>query len=637
MAQRTDLYTILLSYANKHRSPAVEIEAFLSFLSKYANHYAADKPEWRAWTTGTTARFWAELNPLVDAGKCELVTEENAGKLLILEYYADMVNKAYATLEGQAGLPFPDEKTLGLNIPGEQLLPLTISGLGDYMKAPLTTDMPVIRLSFPEEMGAALFLARHLPRRALEASIVKVQHYLQNHSNKEYYAARLSTQLRGKDILIKNILQQLESRPMDCVTGIEDGGEFASLFWPYFGAQIKTELRKKNEFTSSDLGTIQAIYLIEFFVNFFWTRTAAKKERETAIQEIETKLEKQPWLFTIKDIMGFTNSTGKPLMFIYGQEELEQFIKSKATQIPAGQDPNLTLPALIIYRNRFDEQVFISKSKVFPLAAKLLGEIRPQVQKVIKTRWAKLVKTFQKEPAMEHDKDFERILSGYVSQMAPSLTMLLEDPKTYLIQAEMERTQGGLLQYTKLFDDRGKLMPFAALLLVNRKDLLADVKILLPFWYSTPVLAALVGFFYHLRHRKKTIPGEFDGEKTKNTTGGGALSVEQLLKKAATEYLEEKLPSGQNVDQYLKTMETRWRKILDEHAHRQMARDVQGLIQKKLKRMVSVRSGKQIGSHTIPGMAESIVFETPSLTDLDSTEAMKLYTGLCISKIILKG
>jgi hypothetical protein len=627
-----------LSYANRHKSPSIEIDGFLSFLSKYANHYAVERPEWRVWSKDITSRFWAELNPLVEARKCELHTDGASGKLLMLEYYAEVINKLYDNLEAQAPFPFSDEKTLGLSIPPEQIRQIGIlTDLEEYMEHPLTADMPVLKIMFPEDQGAALFLARHIPQRVLEASLTKLQHHIQEQNNRDYYAARLSTQLQGKDVLIKDLMAQLETRPLDCLSHIQEAGEFASLFWPYFGAAVNIELKKKNEFTSSDLAAVQAVYFIEFFVGYYRTRTAAEKEKEMALREIEVKLEKPPYFFTFKEILSFTDASGKYLAEIYGQENVENLLHEKTTKIPEGAEMGTTLPPMLIFRNRMDEQVFISKSKIFPLATKLLVETKIQVRKTISVRWTNLCREFQSEAPMESDKDFERILAGYASQISPNLNMLMQDQKVYLVQAEMERSQAGLLQFTRLFDDRGKLLPMSTLLMINRKELLNDVKLLLPFWYSIPIISAIIGFFKRLKNRK-TVPDEkdeeeFEEQRTKSRSGESA-NIDLVLKRAAAQYQSEKVPEGQTVDQYLGGLEKRWRKILDESTHRQLSRDVQTLIKKKLRRMMAIRSGKQVGIHTITEMADSIIFETPSLMDLDSTEAMKLYIGLYISRVL---
>jgi hypothetical protein len=627
----------MLSYAHKRRSPNIEIDTFLSFLNRYAGHAGLERPEWRKWSGDTSSLFWTELRPLVEAGKCELHSEGALGEVLILEYYAEVINKVYDNLEAQAALPFPDERTLGLRIPPEQLRTVSIAGdLEGYMKDPPTADMPVIRIVFPENMGAALFLARHIPDRALEASLVKLQYYIQSQNNKDYFAARLSTQLQGKYVLIKELLNQLEVKPVECLSHIKEAGEFASLFWPYLGAAVKMELSKKNEFTSIELGAVQSIYLIEFFVTYFRGRAALEKEREMALREIESRLEKPPYFFTYKDIIGFTDVSGRLVAEIYGQENLEELLKEKSTRIPENAGPGTALPALLIFRNLMDEQVFISKSKVFPLASKLLNDARAQVRRAMSTRWTKKLREFQTEPAMDNDRDFERLLAGYAFQASPGLSMLLRDQKVYLVQTELEHSQGGLLQYTRLFDDHGKLLPMATLLLMSRRELLADVKILLPFWYSIPIISAIIGFFKRAKARKNAEEEEeeeFEEPRPKPRSGEG-MSQDLVLKRAAAQFLADKVPAGESADHYLTTLEKRWRKILDRETHRQMAQDVQALIKKKLQRMMAIRTGKRAGVQPITEMADAILFETPSLMDLDSTEAMKLYISLYISKLL---
>jgi hypothetical protein len=238
---------------------------------------------------------------------------------------------------------------------------------------------------------------------------------------------------------------------------------------------------------------------------------------------------------------------------------------------------------------------------------------------------------------MENDKDFERILAGYIAQLAPSLNMFLQDSKVSLVQTELERVQGGLLQYARIFDVHGKLLPLSTLLLTNRKNLLADVKILLPFWYSSPLIAGIIRFFKRLKagKKKRVEKNTEEIEETKpKARSGEPANINLILKRAAIQFQTEHVPEGQTVEQYLASMEKRWRKILDETAHKQLSKDIQALIKKKLQRMMSIRTGKQVGVETIMEVADSIVIETPALANLDSADSMKLYVALYVSKIL---
>ncbi|MDR2052041.1 MAG: hypothetical protein LBP80_01380 [Treponema sp.] len=630
MAQRTDLYTILLSYANKRHSPLIDVYGFIAFIEKYAKHYVHERPEWEKWTSDVSTKFWAELSPLVEGGKCRLLNSGTNGQVLILDFYFEAVNKAYENPEANVDLPFPDEQTLGISVPDDQIRVLNISlDMGDYMEHPQQSDMPLIKIVFPESLGSALVLASYIPRRILEISVLKASGFLKIEHNTKYFFSRLVTQFPGKATLLRDILAQIEIKPKECFTHIEAAGEFACLFWPAFCSLIRLELKKKNEFTAMDISMLQATLIIDFFVGYYRLITSRKKEREMAMREIELRIERPPYAFTLKDIMKFSNATGRSLTDFYEQKELDEFLKSKSSFDGAGE-AGRQLPPLLIFHNRFDEQIFVSKSKVFPMITRMLGETRPQVKKAISNRWSKLVRNFVSEPAMENDRDFEKLVAQYTSQLAPALMTVLDDKKLFLLQEELTASQGGI-DSNKVYQANGTHTPLPSLLMINRKDLLIDVKIMLPFWYSLPVVSSIIAFFKRLGSGKNK-KNKTSQEKEPPTAHPATPA--QDMKRVALDYQMQAVPAGKNMEDYFREMENSWRKVMDPEAKKQLVLDVHSQIKRKLKPILDARGNRKITTQSIDEMADSIIMVSPALTDLNNSEKLHNYVALYIAKLL---
>ncbi|MDR2785871.1 MAG: hypothetical protein LBB83_08160 [Treponema sp.] len=635
MAQRTDLYTILLSYANKRHSPLIDICGFIMFIEKYAKHYVRERPEWGKWTSDVSSKFWAELSPLAEEGKCKLLNGGTNGQVLILDFYYETVNKAYQNPEANMELPFPDEQTLGIQVPADHLREVNIAlDMEDYMEHPQQSDMPLIKIVFSESLGSALVLASYIPRHVLEISVLKASGFLKIEHNSEYFFVRLVNQFPGKEPLLKDILAQIEQKPKECFAHIETAGEFACLFWPAFCSLIRVELKKKNEFTARDISVLQASLIIEFFVGYYRSITSRKKEREMAMREIELRIERPPYAFTVKDIMKFSDATGRPLTDFYDQKDLEGFLKAKSSfegAVEAGKQ----LPPLLIFHNRFDEQIFVSKTKVFPMITRMLGEARPQVKKAISNRWAKFVREFSSEPSMENDRDFEKLVANYTSQLAPTLMMLLDDKKLFLLQEEVAASQGGI-DINKVYQASGTLTPLPALLMVNRKDLLTDVKIMLPFWYSIPVVSSIIAFFKRLRNpkNKKKKTSQDQEFQEKETPIAHSTSIAQDIKRVAMDYQLQMVPAGKTTEQYLREMENGWHKVIDREAKKQLVLDVHSQIKRRLKPILDARGNRKITIQSIDEIADSIIMVSPSLAELNNSEKLHNYVALYIARLL---
>jgi hypothetical protein len=213
--------------------------------------------------------------------------------------------------------------------------------------------------------------------------------------------------------------------------------------------------------------------------------------------------------------------------------------------------------------------------------------------------------------------------------------MLLDDKRLFLLQEELVASQGGI-DSTKVYQANGTLTPLPALFIVNRKDLLIDVKIMLPFWYSIPVISSIIAFFKRLRNNKtkKTKASQEQESQERETPAVHSTTFAQDMKRVAMDYQLQTVPAGKTTEQYLREMEDLWRKVMDPEVKKQLVLDVHSQIKRKLRPILDARGNRRLTLQSIDEMADAVIMVSPALTELDNSEKLHNYVALYIAKLL---
>jgi len=649
MAQRTDLYSILVSYANKNNSPYIEIDNFLGFLGRYAKKHSEEQPEWLKWVNDRSAKFWSEISVLIEEGRCELLADTDSGRVYMPQFYLELLNKAYTGADEYEELLFPCEESLRITLPDDQFRLMNSEQDLIYFleeaakekeakteaKAEVKADdeeqdpyVPIVKIKFADGFGEALVLDNMIPRRLTEMAILKIRNYLRKGGNKEYTLHKLAPQLQGKESFLRDYINQIMVRPMECCNAIEGGGEFSYLFWAHFCILIRNDLKKKKEYTGEDIASYQAVFIIDAVNGYYKSLAVKARETELALKSLENHLAKPPYLYTLEEILKFTNSKGVLLLGQYSGEDLEEWIRKKTTE-----SENNELPVLLIMQNPGNERGFLFKEKILALCFKLISEARGKVKDEVNKHWRRLLLDYQNEAAMDNDGEFEKYLQKLTVKLCPALAALLEDPKLLLVYDEMERSDNGVPPAVKIFN-KGQLIPYSALLLVNRKELLSQSKIVLPFWYSMPIITAIIAFFKDLG-RKRKAPRLSASPAAEEEQGSPAEKDRAGEIRSAAGALELSLvPPGYTLDSYLEELESRWSRLIDRQARENLIEDVKSLIRDNLRRNLKLQKNFKLTQEIINQMAENIVIRTPTLASLGGRDSLILYAVLYLVKLL---
>jgi hypothetical protein len=628
MAQRTDLYSILTSYANKNNSPYIEIEPVIGFIEKYAKQVSDRMPEWLKWAQDVSVKFWSEISGLVEGGKCELLSDTPEGRVYMPLLYVDLLRKYYTDIDNKADIPFPDEESLGIIIPESQKKRLNVEAdFSGYLEGTGEDIPPIIQADFPDGFGSGLLPVSIIPKPLMEACLLKIRFYLESHNNKEYALRKLSPQLQGKETYIRDMLNNIVIRLPDCIRVMEEGGDFSYFFWAHFCILVKNDIKKKKERLNEDVAAVQSVCFLETFNKCYRAKAVKKREKELAFKELALCLEEPPFFYTMEQIFKFSGSKGALLLSKYTKEELDEWLKNATTE-SSGKE----LPRLLVISGPRKERWFVPKSRFLLLCAQFLTEARGIVKDAVSKRWIKLLREYRRESAMDNDKDFESLLLRYITRLHPTLAVLLADPRLQLVYNELEAVQG-IPASSRIFA-KGVMIPYSSLLLLKRKDLLADIRILLPFWYSMPILSSLIAFFKALLKRKKPQKDHKDsaGEEEQEITAERDNSAE--LWKAAKAIEAVLVPPTHSLETYLDELENRWIRLINKKARTDLVEDVKSLVRDNLRQTLRVQKHFKVTHETLSILSSNIVTRTPSLQELSGKDSLLLYVELYLIQLM---
>ncbi|MDR1389011.1 MAG: hypothetical protein LBJ31_03450 [Treponema sp.] len=615
-----DFYSILYSYARKNESPWVIVDDFIPFLEKYAGRMSEER-EWKYWSEETGARVWKGLNHLGDEGKVSLTVGDDGNRAYLTLYYAEQVREGYRNADNEASMPFPDGISLKLVAPREQIKPLDVRiDLAVFLEEPQKTPLPIIKLVFPDGFGEALVLAQMIPGTLMEFALIKIRNYLRRTGNREYIQHKLEPRFVAREEHLREIMEKAVTRPYDCYRDIQSGSENVFYFWAYFCNLVRIDYAKKTELLAEETGVVQAVYIIEVCNSYFKAKIAKEKEIKLAFHNFELEMEKQPYYFSKEAISKFRDNKGVPLLGQYTQDGLDAYIKKRAAE---PLSPN-ELPDLLYFKTGDGASWLVKKNRVLNLCARLFVESRKVVIKSISKRWKKFLKEFEKEAAMENDRDFERLIIRNVDEYAPVLGALLKDPKLYLVHEEM---RDSLPSSTRLFD-KTELLPLRTLLMIKRKELLSDIKLLMPFWYTIPLISGIVAFFKNLGKKAKK------AEAAEKPEAGFDPAAE--LAGAAREIQAKLVPPGHTLNSYLDELVLRWGRVIDRKAMQNLVDDVNAFVRDRFKQMLRFQRKTSVNRDSLDKITGAILDGSQNLRKLPDQNALYLYIKLYLVKLLLK-
>jgi hypothetical protein len=637
----TDTFALARLAAGRARSPRIRFQDFVSFAQKYARRYIDEKPELARYLVDTERFIASELEELESAGRVSIERVDAAIESFdVPQFWADLVFQEYKKLDESVELPFPDDESVGIPIPAECIKALSLElDFSAALDPERQNGALLYRITFPEGVKSLVIPKALVPEKLLEYSLLKIRHYLRGQNNKEYILHKLMVAFQNKEMSLKDALNGILVKPYDALAQLKEPTDFGFSLWSYMCGYIKADYQKKKDKLPEDWGVLQAAHLMDFFNNYFKSKSQREQSAQAAFKALDSCLAKPPYYFAMEDIERFVDSTGVPLLGKYDKEGLREYLGKRLTS-----SDKSSLPPLLSFRIGNDRRYYVLKDKVVALCVRRVGEARSKIRKEMIEAWKSLLSNYERVPSMDEDEAFNEELKRRLSEADPVLSALLNFDLLALVFDEVE---GKERDEAQRFLRNEELAPMSSILSLGRKELLTDVKILLPFWQTVPVLRGIMAFFSRLgarrkkaQERKKAATRERDAADEMAVAPDAAQPSQKEHRtreiRQAVAIIEKSLiPSGSSLDEYLSELCGRWNTLLSKEAMDNLTEDVNSLARDFLRRMLRHTRPSSLTLERLESLSDTLV-ESPSLSKIKNRGALHSYLLAYMLKLLKK-
>lgn len=632
MPKDIDVHQIVRAFASRNNLTEIEYRPFALAMARQAKQGDQANPVLRDLSINPDTILVPRLLKLAKDRSLSLeMVGSEIGKIVLPEHYAGVFLQEYTRMDESSDVPFPDEDSMKTIVPSEWIQAISLeSDLAIIADLGEDRPVPLYRIIFPEGLKPIVIPSSFVPAKLIEYAVLKVRHYLRRGGNKEFLYNKLLYAFASKEQILKDAFSLVLTRPYEAIEELrKSSSDFTFSFWAYLSSHLKKDLDKKTDKTPEDLSIYQASVTCEIFANYYKGKAKRIVDLDLAYKALAVAIRKPPFHFSLEEVSLFKDGKGAPLLGKYTKEELEAWLRDATTTAKPG-----LLPELFIVVTVSGRRSYVAKDRMLPLAMRLVGEARAELRSRILEEWRRKLEEFSSLPAMEDDKAWRRELGIRLEERFPLLDALLKDRLLPLIHDELASKDEAPAELERFFY-RGDLVPIDELLELPRKTMVSDARMLLPFWYSVPILAALARLFYRKPRTKNKTAKVAVIEKVEETPGRGASPRDRKKEFAAAAAKVERslLPSGMTVDEYLRELEGRWNTMLNPEAKANLTEDVNSLVRDYLRGILRSMKAETFTLERVKGLAATLA-GTPTLLKIKNHSALELYIQLYMARTL---
>ena len=634
MATVLNILSLLKSFALHQNSGYVHYIEFADYMRRFAQKHIVDHPEMANYLSQSQETLQKELFKLADTKKIHLILVNGDIKAIVVPaFFCERYFSRFSEIVNNPSIPYPLITEIPKNIPIEVIDRRSSSDLVvALLDGSIKPDNTVIfGLVLPKDLPVVLIPGNLNGNVLIDVALNKIRQMLRKEEFHDYFLKKLKISNPGKELSVKNFFNQFITKTADALEALKTSGE-SFYFWSQLCFFIRQDYEKVKDYTAEDIAVLQSVYITEFAIAYFKNKAQQDLQRATALKNLEQLLQKPPYYFNKETILRFVDSRGVPLLGQYSQDDLNNYLKEQTTIAE-----NNELPNLLTFKTYHDQLYYINKSKVMPLILRLCSDARETVRTNIVKEWYGIYKRFETVPEMSNQKAFEQRLEQEVKVTSPILYALLNSNFLSLIHYE-SRINHDSTAKINLFAN-GILLPYSELLSISRQDVVSDSRILLPFWYTVPIIywiAALI-----LKPSKKDKNRRKKAEETKlpsyeqqeEEKPSKPLDKKKELRNAAKVIEDQLVPEGSTLERELSAYNHQWNRMLNKKHAMDLTEDVNSLIRDYIRKVVKTLQGSTFNMERVQNLASTLA-KTPSLSKIQDQEQLVMYIQLYIVKLI---
>ena len=629
MATTSNLSSIIRYYAEKQKSPFIDLKEFCAYVKKYAEHHVEEQSELVKYLGDPSGTVVAELQGLSEKHLVAIINANNKKTIASITYMASKYANLYKNMMKNESLPFPQVTDLPKQFPNQtlehkiasQYIPTIVN------KEPSKSPLLYI-LDFARELPSMLLPACVPMKALLDTSQQKVRKILKKEEFHDYFLKKLRSTNPTKEISIKNFYTHFVDTENYQFAEFNDGEDY--YIWNQALYYIRQDFEKIQDRTVEDTNILQAVQILELHSTYLKEKFQDEHKRQEAIKELETALAKPPYFYSMPQILKFQDNSGRTLYGQYTEDDLKEFLQKMTTDGESNE-----LPQLLVFKVESGTRYYVYKKKVTQVIVRLCDEAHDSIEKQLEDHWYNMLLDFERLPEMSNASEFEACLHELVEKNSPILYSLLNANFMNILSYETAEEN---MEGFRLFVD-GKLLPYSDLLMLKNSKILTNAKSRLPFYYTIPVLSWIMSLFVGKSKDKKKAAQKavetknpFEEEEKKEDTGP-KLTKTQALAANAKAISRDLIPEGSTLDRELDFLTKQWNKMISKEAYNNLTEDVNSLIRDYTRRVVKTLTATSFTRERVENLASALV-KTPNMQKIKEEKALTEYVVLYMLRLV---
>lgn len=634
MATTSNLSSIIRYYAEKQKSPFIDLKEFCAYIKKYAEHHVEEQSELVKYLGDPTSTIVAELQGLSEKHLVAVITANNKKTIVSITYFAVKYANQFKEITKNESVLYPIASDFPKQFP-TQVLEHKI--IGQYIPAIIdkdTSKSPLLYLlDFARDLPPMILPACVPVKVLLDTAQQKVRKILKKDEFHDYFLKKLRSTNPTKEISIKNFYTHFVDTENYQFAEFTDGEDY--YIWNQALYYIRQDFEKIQDRTIEDTNILQAVQILEIHSSYLKEKFQNEHKRSEAIKELESALAKAPYFFSMPQILKFQDNNGRLLYGQYTEDDLKEFLQKMTTD---GEENEL--PDLLVFKVESGTRYYVYKKKVSQVIVRLCNEAHDSIEKELEDHWHEILLDFEKLPEMSNASEFEACLHELVEKNSPILYALLNANFMNILSYEQDDDN---IEGFRLFVD-GKLLPYSELLMLKYSKIYSNAKSRLPFYYTLPVLSWIMSLFSSKKKEKQrekaasttkvsasSILDEDDSEEKKSS--GSKVTKTQALAANAKEIAKDLVPEGSTLDRELNYLTKQWNKMISKDAYNNLTEDVNSLIRDYTRRVVKTLSATSFTRERVENLAKTLV-STPNMQKINEEKALTEYVTLYILRLV---
>ena len=394
MATSSNLSSIIRFYAEKQKSPFIDLREFCTWVKKYAEHHVEEQAELVKYLGDPTSTVTAELSGLEQKHLAVIIPNGNKKMVVSIAYFSLKYANIYKELMKNESIPYPVEPDLPKKFPTTILERKAASEyIHENINKEPSKSQSLYVLVFARELPPLLLPACVPMKVLIESSQMKIRKILKKEEYHDYFLKKLRSANPSKEISVKNFYSSFVDKDYTGYIDVTDGDQY--YLWNQLCYFVRQDFEKIQDRTADDTSLLQAISISEIHSSYLKEKFQTDRKREEALKELEANLGYPPYFFSTPQILKFQDKNGKLLFGQYTEDDLKETLLKLSTE-----SEDNTLPRLVVFKVASGTRYYIYKNKVISLIVRLCNEAHDNIKSILVKSWYETMLEYSKLPEM---------------------------------------------------------------------------------------------------------------------------------------------------------------------------------------------------------------------------------------------